>query len=248
MLRKLKAAFAAGVEVDTVLTETHVTPGGTVRGEVRLTGGREDHRVQHVTLDLQSDVDGADPVDLVCHRAGEGFALPAGSPQRVEFAVPLPWETPVTGIGGQALEGVRIGVVTELALEHAFDKGDLDPLSVEPLPSQHAALKAVDTLGFVFHRVRMSPGGLTGSELPLRQQFEYWTAGGFREAFRLLRLGFVTGPAHLDVHLEVDKHEDGNSTGGAAIGHVRIGHEDTDVWDRLRTELQRLADRPGMFG
>ncbi|NUP81268.1 MAG: sporulation protein, partial [Nonomuraea sp.] len=45
-------------------------------------------------------------------------------------------------IGGQHLAGMALGVRTELAVAEAVDKGDLDEVAVEPLPSQLRVLEA----------------------------------------------------------------------------------------------------------
>lgn len=78
-----------------------------------------------------------------------GFRLGEGERRGVPFTVVLPWETPLTHLHGQAL-GVVLGVRTELAVAAARDKGDVDPLTVAPLPVQEAVLEAFGQLGFGF--------------------------------------------------------------------------------------------------
>ena len=251
MLRKLTAAFAAGVTVDTVLEDSHATGGDILQGEVRLTGGRQTHRVQRVVLDLEAIVENSGlsgPQGFFSYEVGSAFELPAQSPVTLPFRLSLPWETPISGIAGEPVPGIRIGVATELALEHALDKGDLDPLTVEPLPAQTATLKAVDGLGFAFHRATILPGGLPQSVLPFRQKFEYWPTGEFAQSFRLLRVSFYCDEAGAEVYLEVNKYEGDTSTGGTAGSHIHIGHDSGDAVEVLRAELRRLATRPGMFG
>ncbi|MBR7678940.1 sporulation protein, partial [Streptomyces daliensis] len=64
---------------------------------------------------------------------GGGFRLAEGERREERFSVTLPWETPVTELHGQPL-GVVLGVRTEVSVAGAKDKGDLDPLTVGPLP------------------------------------------------------------------------------------------------------------------
>ncbi|MFD0559805.1 sporulation-control protein [Stackebrandtia endophytica] len=251
VLRKLTAAFAAGVTVDTVLDRSRAVGGDVVQGEVRLTGGRQTHRVQRVVLDLEAVVENSGlsgPQGFFSYEVGSGFELPANGPVTLPFRLSLPWETPISGIAGEPLPGIRLGVATELALEHALDKGDLDPLTVEPPPAQTAALKAVDSLGFAFHKATIVPGALPQSALPFRQKFEYWPTGEFAQAFRVLRVSFYCDDGGAEVYLEVDKYEGDTSTGGRAGSHIHMSHDEGDVIEALRAELRMLASRPGMFG
>ncbi|GHH43938.1 hypothetical protein GCM10017774_42470 [Lentzea cavernae] len=70
--------------------------------------------------------------------------VPAGELLAIPFQLPLPWETPITAVGGQPLPRMTVGVRAELVIAGAPDKGDLDPILVGPLPSQDAVLTAVD--------------------------------------------------------------------------------------------------------
>ena len=77
-----------------------------------------------------------------------GFTLAAGEQQDIPFAVPVPWETPVTHVDGQRLRGMTMGLRTELAVAKAVDKGDLDEVAVHPLPAQEQILEAFDRARF----------------------------------------------------------------------------------------------------
>ena len=57
VFRKLMAAFGAGVEVDTVLTNTGVRPGELLRGVVHLRGGNSDYKVEGIYIDLTAVVE-----------------------------------------------------------------------------------------------------------------------------------------------------------------------------------------------
>ena len=80
---------------------------------------------------------------------GGGFRLGEGERAQRPVFRGLPWETPVTELYGQGL-GIVLGVRTELAVAGARDKGDLDQLSIGPLPVQEAILEALGGLGFGF--------------------------------------------------------------------------------------------------
>lgn len=246
VLRRLAAPLAAGVTVDTVLADSHAAAGGIVTGEVHLTGGRTDHRVQHITLDVEVVSDGSGSQTFLRHRVATDLTLEAESTRSLPFQFELPADTPISGIDGEAVPGMSIGVATELALEKAFDKGDLDPLTIHPLPAQAATLRAADALGFAFHRSVIIPKGLPTSVLPFRQKFEYWPTGEFAQAFTAMRLAFRCTKDAAEVYIETDKTEGDTSTGGRAGSHVTLRHGD-DAREPLHEGLQKLADRPGLF-
>ena len=76
-------------------------------------------------------------------------ALTVGPGDALEFpfSLPVPWETPLTHIGGQGLRGVSMGVRTELTVARGIDRGDLDPVQVHALAGQQALIDALEALG-----------------------------------------------------------------------------------------------------
>ncbi len=50
----------------------------------------------------------------------------------------MPWETPITAVYGRPLQGMALGVGTELAVARAVDEGD--PVTSHLLPARCAAL------------------------------------------------------------------------------------------------------------
>ena len=255
VFRKLKAAFGAGVSVDTVLSDSHVYPGGVLRGEVRFTGGGVDYNVQGITLELNAVVEverGDNKVNRTFdfHRAEVSgpFELKAGASHTVPFKIGVPWATPVSSMGGRRLNGMQLGVATELKLEGALDKGDLDPLVVEPLPVQAAVLDAIAGLGFTFKRADLEAGRVKGSKLPFYQEIEYRSGGEFKQAFKELELTFVSSKANTKVMLEVDKPGGLLTSGGDAHATFTLDNDDTsDPTAKLRSKLKQLAKRRGLF-
>ncbi|MGH8878749.1 MAG: sporulation protein [Stackebrandtia sp.] len=255
VFRKLKAAFGAGVSVDTVLSDSHVYPGGPLRGEVRFTGGGVDYNVQGITLELNAvvEVESGDNeyrTTYDFHRADVSgpFPLKEGASHAVPFEIQVPWETPLSSVGGNHLRGMRLGVATELKLEGALDKGDLDPLVVEPLPIHSRILEAIGQLGFAFHKADLEAGRISGSHMPFYQEIEYWSAGEFRRAFKALELTFISAPTTTKVILEVDKPGGFLSGGGDTYASLVLNNDDTaDLTGRLRDQMQQLAKRRGLF-
>ena len=255
VFRKLKAAFGAGVSVDTVLSDSHVYPGGVLRGEVRFTGGGVDYNVQGITLELNAvvEVESGDneyKTTYDFHRADVSgpFQLKEGASHAVPFQIPVPWETPVSAVGGHHLHGMRLGVATELKLEGALDKGDLDPLVVEPLPIHSRVLDAISRLGFAFHKADLEAGRIHGSRMPFYQEIEYWSAGEFRNDFKALELTFISNEKSTKVILEVDKPGGFLSAGGDSYASLVLDNNDSsDLTGPLRDQMQQLAKRRGLF-
>lgn len=231
VFKRMLGAFGVGApSVDTVLSTPRVRPGGTLAGEVRLKGGDFDADIEHVTLGLvaraEAELGDGEATGLAeLHRmtVSGPFKLAKGEERTIPFQVALPWETPITEVQGQPLTGMAMGVRTELAIAKAVDKGDLDPVAVEPLPSQERVLEAFLRLGFGFRSADLEMGRIHGTrqELPCYQEIEFYgPPGGIREA----ELTFVADPGGMDVIVEADKRS--GHYGGDAIGRFRVGHDE----------------------
>lgn len=254
VIRKLTSGVGAGVTVDTVLTDSHVTPGGVLRGEVLFNGGERDCEVEGIALDftavVEAEDEGDEQVEYDFHGADvcEPFLLEAGVEYAVEFDVEVPWETPISSVGGLVLPGLELGVATALQLEGGVDKGDLDDLRVEPLPGHVAVIEALERLGFEFQRSDLEEGTLDGSALPFYQEIEFRPGGEFAGAFSALELTFVTGRDDTRVLIEVDKRGGFLTEGGDDYQQFTIAtFEAGDLLAALREELRQLSERRGLF-
>ncbi|MEU4571124.1 sporulation protein [Nonomuraea sp. NPDC023979] len=230
VFKRMLGAFGVGApSVDTVLTTPRVRPGGLLAGEVRLKGGDFDAEIEHVTLGLVAraeaeigDGEAHGLAELHRMRVSGPFTLAKGEERTIPFEVAVPWETPVSEVGGQPLTGMGLGVRTELAIAKAVDKGDLDPLSVEPLPSQQRVMEAFLQLGFAFKSADVEVGRIHGihQELPVYQEIEFYgPPGQIKEA----ELTFVADAEGMHVVIEADKRSGGY---GDAIGRFRVGHDE----------------------
>jgi sporulation-control protein len=256
VFRKLMAAFGAGVEVDTVLHNPGVRPGELLRGVVNFRGGGSEHKVEGIFVDLTAvvEVESGDnefktTYSFLRRQVAGAFHLGSGAALAQEFEIPVPWETPISAIGGHPLHGMRLGVATELALAGALDKGDLDPLAVNPLPAQEHIIGALDRLGFRFKKADLERGTLSGSTMPFFQEIEYYAGGEWGRHFNELELTFIAGPSQMDVILEAD-----NRGGFLSSGHdtynrftVRYGQHPGAAEQALVAGLQAMARRRGWF-
>ncbi|WP_433544444.1 sporulation protein (plasmid) [Streptomyces sp. CA-294286] len=237
--RLLGSIGVGGPTVDTVLEGGPFLPGGTVRGEVQLIGGKAEFDIERITLELVARVeaeheDGEAEGVVVFDRihVDGGFRLAANEHRSVAFALTLPWETPVTELRGQPL-GVVLGVRTELAVAGAKDKGDLDQLTVQPLPVQEAVLEALGQLGFGFKSADLEYGriGGTGQQLPFYQEIELTPAPQYAHAMREVEVTFLADPGGVEVVLEADKPGGIFSSGRDALTRFAVSHQSIGQYD-----------------
>jgi sporulation-control protein len=237
--RLLGAMGVGGPSVDTVLDTVVALPGGPLSGQVHLRGGDSPVEIEHIGLELVARVE-AEHGEGESHgtatfarfTVGGGFRLDVEEQRSVPFAVTLPWETPITELYGQQL-GVLLGVRTELAVAGAKDKGDLDPLSVSPLPVQEAVLEALGQLGFGFRSADLEYGriGGTGQQLPFYQEIELTPAPQYADAVNEIELTFLAAPDGVDVVLEADKRGGLFSSGHDALARFTAAHHEVPARD-----------------
>ncbi|MBB6343877.1 sporulation protein [Nonomuraea muscovyensis] len=256
VFRKLMAAFGAGVEVDTVLTNATVRPGEALKGVVHFRGGGSDYKVEGIFIDLTAvvEVESGDneyktTYSFLRQQVAGTFQLAAGAQHSQPFEIPMPWETPVSAVAGHPLPGMKLGVRTELALAGAIDKGDLDPLFVGPLPAQEHVLGALGRMGFQFKKADLERGTLYGSTMPFFQEIEYFAGGQWRRYFNELELTFIAGPRQMDVILEADKRGGFLTSSHDTYNRFTV-HYDADpaaAEHALQRGLEQMARHRGWF-
>ncbi|MEV7103643.1 sporulation protein [Streptomyces atroolivaceus] len=235
VFKKLLGSLGVGgPTVDTVLRPGAAVPGGSLSGEIRLQGGNADFTVEHITLELvarvESEHEGGEAEGAVAFErftVAGGFTLTEGEERSVPFTATLPWETPITELYGQDL-GIVLGVRTELSVGGARDKGDLDRLTVGPLPAQEAVLEALGQLGFGFRSADLELGRIRGSgqQLPFYQEIELSPAPRYADRINEIEVTFLAGPDGLEVVLEADKRGGLLSGGSDALSRFAVGHHE----------------------
>jgi sporulation-control protein len=250
--RLLGSLGVGGPTVDTVLDAGPVHPGGPLTGQVRLQGGSSAFDIEHISLELVARVEderGEEEREGVVvfdrFTVGGGFRLAEGEHQSLPFTVHLPWETPVTELYGQPL-GIILGVRTELAVAGAKDKGDLDQLTVSPLPAQEAVLEALGQLGFGFKSADLELGHIGGTQqwLPFYQEIELTPAPQYAHAASEIEVTFLANADGMDVVLEADKRGGLFSGGHDALTLFTVSHEgveDRDWNTEVDSWIRQLA-------
>ncbi|MER7113171.1 sporulation protein [Saccharomonospora azurea] len=256
MFKRLLGAFGVGgPSVDTVLDTPHAMPGQAVTGQVRIQGGSNDVEIGEIALSLVTQVE-IERGDHEFNGTSEfhrvvvqrGVRVPAGQPLAVPFQLDIPWETPITAVGGQRLPGMTVGVRTELVIAGAPDKGDLDPVEIHPLPSQNAVLDAFGALGFLFQSADVEAGRVHGvpQQLPFYQELEFYPPAAHSGRLNQVELTFVTTPHEVHVVLEADKRGGLFRQGGDTFGRFAAPHLEAESMDwasLIGQWMDQAADR-----
>ncbi|MBO4163805.1 MULTISPECIES: sporulation protein [Micromonospora] len=230
---------ATGLAVSTTLTNPSTRPGLRLPGQVMLSAGAQDVPVRHVRLGLVATAEPDDPRSprhLVQYHqvtVGGRFVVPAGRRRAIDFAVPLPWETPVTIFGGVPLMSLRTGLRTEVSVDPELEQGAMVPIFVHPLPTQQHVLAALDTLGFVLRQAGLVSSRLPGVEqsLPVHERLGYWVAPLYAGPITELELIFVTNSAGLEVLLWMDRRLSLTGISHQSISRFRTWHTGADQRD-----------------
>jgi sporulation-control protein len=258
----LRAFGVGGPTVDTVLANPNVRPGEPLSGEVRIAGGDHAVDIDQVKLSLVTrvEVESGDNehnrnVEFARVVVGQRIGVGPGQHLSLPFQFPVPLETPLTVVHGQALRGMTMGLRTELEVRGAVDPGDLDPFNVHPIRSQEHVLNAFGALGFRFQRADNEQGRIHGvpQQLPFYQEIEFLPPQQFLSRISQLELTFVTDPHHLYVVLEADRRGGLFRAGGDTFGHFAMTHDEamrSDWAALLHQWMERVAGRrsAGGFG
>ncbi|MEV4762122.1 sporulation protein [Micromonospora chokoriensis] len=232
-----------GLSVQTTLPNPSTRPGLRLPGRVTVAAGPEDVLVRHIRLGLVTTVEPDDPSAarrlVQFHQvpiAGR-FVVPAGRRRAVDFAMPLPWETPVTTFGGVPLLSLRMGLRTEVSVDPDLDQGAMVPVFVHPLPTQQHVFAALDTLGFAIRQAGLQQGELPGVEqtLPLHQRWGFWVGPLYAGPITELEVIFVTNSAGLEAILWMDRRLALAGITHQSISRFRIWHEDAGRRDWVAT-------------
>ncbi|MGY1773202.1 sporulation protein [Blastococcus sp. SYSU D00813] len=246
---------SGGASVETVLDSPETTPGGTVTGTVSVTGGQVPQEIAEIRVALEATVE-VESGDSSWHEnavfgttvvAGASTIAP-GEQRSGRFSFGVPWQCPVTSLDGWHLRGMRVGLRTRVDIPGAIDAGDLDPVTVLPLPVQRTVLQALDSLGFAFRGADVEKGRIRGSELPFYQEVEFAPPRDLRGRVNELEVTFLADPSGVEVVLEVDRRGGLLTEGTDASGRLRLSHADTDVRavaGRLDAAVRQLGARRG---
>ncbi|MEU8183010.1 sporulation protein [Micromonospora sp. NPDC049044] len=257
--RLMKAMGVGGPSVETVLTNPNCRPGGQLEGRIQVLGGDHQVDIDRVSLGLVTRVEvesgdnGYDTTQEFHRQQVTGaFRLAPGQRHDIPFRFAVPWETPVTELYGQHLHGMTMGLRTELEVARAVDTGDLDAVSVHPLPAQERLLDALLRLGFRFASADVERGHIYGvrQTLPFYQEIEFNPAPQYARSINQLEVTFIADAQQMQVVLEVDKRGGVFTEGRDAFGRFTVDHATADRTDwpaELDNWLRQSLSRRGLF-
>jgi sporulation-control protein len=269
MFQKVMASFGqGGATVDARILDRHVRPGGTLHGEVLLTGGQVDQEVESLAVTLLARVErettNGSPPDVVdlpfqnVQLAGRELVR-SGAQIKVPFEVQMPWETPITTVFGKYLTGMAVGLQTNLNLSRTVvDPQDVDAIPIEPLPAQHRILDAMSRLGFTFRSANLSKERLDGADQQLAffQEINFTPSPAFAKVFNEVTVSFLARPRDVQVVLDVNKRvrvTKGGGLGGRGqamlgmflVDYAAIGR--TNWEQQIEGWLREVAKPRGIF-
>ncbi|MEU2119433.1 sporulation protein [Streptomyces sp. NPDC016459] len=200
---KNKGGPSIPLVVDTVIADEPVQPGGMLRGEVVLRAPDREVRVRDVKVklvvnaspalgkDTEVDTESGDVFGIAY--PGGAFTVGKGEEVRIPLRYRLKWETPVSEVHGERVEGVRLAAYTEVESEGIEDRTDSDPLHIAATPLHEAVLDAFAAAGYSCGSAQIDPlGHIPRAERQLSE----------RQSFRLVDTLAVQGlprPQHLEV-------------------------------------------------
>jgi sporulation-control protein len=253
--RMLSAFGAGGPSVDTVLDSPHTAPGQVITGKVNIQGGQTEAEISQIVLALVTSVEaGYGDRELYRAAAHQALRVSPGQVVSIPFQLQVPYEAPITAVGGVWLPGVSVGVRTEIVVAGAPDEGDLDLVQVEPTPGQARVLETMGQLGFKFRKAGVDSGRLPGvrHELGFYQELEFLPPSQYAGVISEVELTFVAGPHELYVILDADGRAGGQVVGGEPFGlfHVTQQAVLTVDWSTLVSQwlAQVVATTGGGHG
>ncbi|GAA4902953.1 sporulation protein [Streptomonospora salina] len=259
--RLLSVFGVGGPSIDTVLANPYTYPGAALDGRIELTGGDVDAHIDGIAVALAASVEFDTEEDEETSTAEFArilltgpFDLPAGERRSIPFRYPVPWQAPITDAGGGPLPDAGLGLRTEVVIDRAPDKGDLDPVHVCALPSQERILEAFSRLGFRLKHTDVEAGRLVGTrqEFPVFQEIEFGAAAPYEHEISEVEVSFVADTQGMDVIVEFDKRGGLFTEGGDLYGRFYVDHSDADRVDwTAQVEAwveEALSRHRGLFG
>lgn len=229
LLGKGGAVSGIPLEVDTVIPDEPVQPGGLLRGEIVLRAPDRDVSVRAVDVKLVANASPAlgksaevdtDSGDTFAHfRATSLFTIEKGGERRVPLRFRLRWESPVSEVREKRLEGVRLALYTLVDADGIEDRTDSDPLRIGATPLHEAVLDAFAAAGYSGGSAKIDDDFIPRTERHILYM---------RQGFRLVDTQAVTGPDRPQ-HLEVHFH---TNAVGAEIYVRKAAQHQKDWWKK----------------
>ncbi|MGO1050339.1 sporulation protein [Crossiella sp. CA198] len=242
MFHRTQSAFGiSDPSVETWLDAPHAVPGRPLTGQVYLQAGSSAAQISRIVLSLVTEVESehgpgstAEFFRLVLQ---QDIEVSAGELVILPFQLPVPWETPITAVGGAPLPRTAVGLRTELMVAGRPDRDDLDWVQINPMSIQDTVLEAFTQLGFSFREVGVATGRVPElpQEMGFYQAFAFASPAPFANRVDEVELIFVPSEHELCVLLVADRRGGEFPHGDNAFGHFRMSHQEAQAtnWPAL---------------
>jgi sporulation-control protein len=230
MLKSIMRSFGVGgARIDTVLDNPEVQVGGTLSGEVRITGGQHEQEIRGVELELATrcfaERNGGDKTysDFTLGAATLNPGIIRSRESRtLPFQIRLPAMTPIS------LGSTQTVLRTRLDVAGAVDPRDADPIRVRPNAAIAAVLQGMERAGFRLVEAEVEWNARRAK--PLVQEFDFRPTSRGDWGIEEVELSFTPTEWGAEVLLTVDNR------GGLFLP----GRERTTRFDARERDLGRL--------
>lgn len=214
MFKNLLASFGVGsAKVDTHLERVSFFPGEEVRGITYVVGGDVTQSVEDIYINLMTHY--LRRINNSTHRLtytlnttkiAPSFSLQPKETRSFPFSLWIPYDTPLTTFS-QA-----VYLQTGLDIKNATDPTDKDAIEVRTLPLMQSIFNGMQMLGFYFKKAECLYAPHLARNHHFVQAFEFKLNYGSPYQSRVDKVEVifnVNTPEHIDVILEIDRHEKG---------------------------------------
>lgn len=214
MFNRFLASIGIGsAKIDTLLEKARYSPGETVQGIVKISGGNVEQRIETIQLSVMTqyiresnDQKYTTNGEVGRFHVSAPFTLQAGQNLEVPFSFQLPHQTPLT------IGRTPVWVKTELDVRGGVDPGDNDKIEVVPTHQMNTVLEAVNLLGFRLRKAECEYSARLGGKMPFIQELEFVPTTQFRGQLDELEVMFYPSDHELEVVLQIDRRARGLSS------------------------------------
>ena len=202
----LRALGVGGPEIDAVLDNDRVQPGGVITGTLHIRGGDADKTASHAIIEIAARItrkqgDNEVQVDEAINGVRFPGPIRLGQTHAIPFRVDVPAHTPITTYGGRNFVWLRSG----LDVPWAVDPSDSDRLEIVPTHEQANVIAAMESLGFRLYKVDIEPRSAWQGRRWV-QEFEFRPSGHGNYRFDEIEIVFEgQHGSQVDVMVQIDR-------------------------------------------
>lgn len=217
----LRSIGIGGARVDTVVDHPEVEVGGTLSGEVRITGGSGETDLREVALELVTrcmvETRGDEKVyaEIALAQASlPGGLIRAGETRNLPFELDVPEGAPIS------LGSTSTVLRTRLEVPGAVDPRDADPVLIRPNRAMAAVFQGMERAGFRLAETEVEYN--RGRRNPFVQEFDFRPRSRADFGIEEVEISFSPIRGGVDVAVTVDSRGGFFSMGGERATRFRV--------------------------